>query len=75
MVDETNFQEFRPILEDIRNLILEGDGSGCGRLDRSGYQAQPAHAAKILSGVPRNTGRGSLSRGPSKVAPRPSAKF
>lgn len=75
VVDETNFQELRPILDDIRNLILEGDGSGCGRLNRSGYQAQPANAAKILSGVPRDTGRGPMSGGPAKVAPRPNAKL
>ena len=41
IVDETNFAELRPYLEDLRSVILDGDGSGCGRLRRSGYQAQP----------------------------------
>jgi hypothetical protein len=73
VVDETNFQELRPILEDIRSLILEGDGSGCGRLNRSGYHAQPAHATKMLSGLPRDTGRGLKSRVPATGALRPSS--
>ena len=32
----------RPLLVEIRRVILEGDGSGRGKLASSGYQAEPA---------------------------------
>jgi hypothetical protein len=41
-IDEKNFADLCPFLEDVRTIILEGDGSGCGRLSRSAYWAQPA---------------------------------
>ncbi len=42
MIEQANFADLLPILEELRRLILEGDGSGRGRLPRSGYHAEPA---------------------------------
>jgi hypothetical protein len=53
VIDESSFGELRGLLEDLRMLILEGDGSGCGQLDRSGYQAQPADPSmSLVTGSP-----------------------
>jgi hypothetical protein len=41
-VDASSFPEMRPVLVEIRTLIVEGDGSGRGKLDSSGYEAEPA---------------------------------
>jgi hypothetical protein len=74
-IDETSFDELRPILEDIRNLILEGDGSGYGRLRRSGYQAQPAEAGKNLWAGSRDTKAGFIHVGPQKAVTHPVVTF
>ena len=47
VMNETNFAELRPFLGELRDLILEGDGSGWGRLRCSGYLAQPAKQKRI----------------------------
>jgi hypothetical protein len=44
-IGEDNFADWRPLLADVRELILEGDGSGRGRLGRTGFQAEPADLA------------------------------
>ncbi len=66
-IDETNFQELRPLLEDVRNLILEGDGSGYGRLRCSGYQAQPADKGRNFSAGSRDKEAGFTNVGPAKL--------
>jgi hypothetical protein len=40
-IDETNFRERLPLLKEIYTLIVEGDGSGKGRLAISNYDAEP----------------------------------
>ncbi|MGO9463325.1 MAG: hypothetical protein ACLQIB_29450 [Isosphaeraceae bacterium] len=74
-VNETNFQELRPLLDDVRNLILEGDGSGCGLLRCSGYQAQPVDKARNSSAGSRDKDAGSINLGPAKLAPGPVETF
>ncbi len=71
VIDETNFQELRPILEDLRELILDGDGTGSGQLRRSGYQAQPANAGKNFWAGSRNAKSDTINRGPARIAPGP----
>jgi len=71
MIDETSFREMRPILEDIRDLILEGDGDGCGRLRRSAYQAQPADGDENFWAGSSAAKSGVINSGPAKVAPHP----
>jgi hypothetical protein len=39
---ESNFEEYLTHLQQIRLLILEGDGSGRGKLPFSGFKAEPA---------------------------------
>jgi len=73
VIDETNFDELRPFLEDLRSMILEGDGSGYGWLRRTGYEAKPAEAAKNLWEGSRDTKAGIIDVRPIKVAPRPEA--
>jgi len=71
VIDQTNFDELRPLLDDLRNLILEGDGSGYGRLRRSGYQAQPAEAGQnVWAGSP-DTKPSVINVGPAKLVPGP----
>jgi hypothetical protein len=41
VVDASNFDEMRPWLEDIRDMVLEGDGTGRGTLPRSKDRAEP----------------------------------
>jgi len=41
-VDPKTFRMLHPVLVEIRTLILEGDGSGRGKLAISGYLAEPA---------------------------------
>ncbi len=41
-IEATNFREVSPLLKEIRVLIIEGDGSGRGKLRLSGYEAEPA---------------------------------
>jgi len=41
-VDAMTFWELRPLLIEIRTLIVEGDGTGRGKLEHSGYEAEPA---------------------------------
>ena len=67
VVTETNFAELRPYLEDLRSLILEGDGLGCGQLRRSGYQAQPAEIGANLSARSRDNNDGSFRAGPDQA--------
>lgn len=50
VIDEASFQEMLPLLEDIRQLILQGDGSGRGQLSHSGYAAEPAGPGTRLLG-------------------------
>jgi hypothetical protein len=71
VICEANFQELRPILEDLRNLILEGDGTGCGRLSRSGYQAQPTSAAKNSGAGPNDDEEHPARISPAKRVPGP----
>jgi len=40
-IQEANFEELGQLLKEIRTLILEGDGTGRGRLAVSGYQVEP----------------------------------
>jgi hypothetical protein len=40
-VDQSTFEEMAPILKEICTLIVEGDGSGKGRLPISGYEVEP----------------------------------
>jgi hypothetical protein len=40
-ISEQDFAEFRPLLDDICTLIVSGDGTGRGKLPRSGYVAEP----------------------------------
>jgi hypothetical protein len=40
-IRKSNFEEMLPHLQQIRILILEGDGSGRGNLRFSGYEAEP----------------------------------
>jgi hypothetical protein len=51
MVDEANFGELRTFLEDLRDLVVQGDGTGCGRLRRSGYLAQPVENVQTQKGA------------------------
>jgi hypothetical protein len=71
VVDETNFDELRPILEDVRNLILDGDGSGYGRLRCSGYQAQPTEPGKTFRPGSRGTDPDLTRISPARLAPGP----
>ncbi len=41
-IDEKSFAEYAPLLDEISTLILNGDGTGRGRLAVSGYVAEPA---------------------------------
>jgi hypothetical protein len=41
-VNAKNFAEILPLFDEISTLILEGDGTGRGRLQFSGYEAEPA---------------------------------
>ena len=43
-VTQASFPEVVPLLREIRDLILSGDGSGSGVLSRSGYMAGPESA-------------------------------
>jgi hypothetical protein len=43
-IEQTNFKEKLPLLKEIYTLIVEGDGSGRGRLAISGYDAEPTTA-------------------------------
>jgi hypothetical protein len=71
VMDESTFQDLRPILEDLRNLILEGDGTGYGRLRCSGYQAQPTDAGKNLGARSGDTEAGFIKISPAKRVPVP----
>jgi hypothetical protein len=42
VVDAKNFAEIRPLLADIKTLILKRNATGRGRLPVSGYEAEPA---------------------------------
>jgi hypothetical protein len=44
VIDQAKFAELLPILEELRSLIIEGDGSGRGRLPKSGLQAETVDA-------------------------------
>jgi hypothetical protein len=44
-VEGTSFSQLRPLLVQIQTLILEGDGTGRGKLEDSGYEAEPAELA------------------------------
>jgi hypothetical protein len=41
-LDPKSFRELRPLLTEIRTLILQGDGTGRGKMLDSGYEAEPA---------------------------------
>jgi hypothetical protein len=74
VVDESSFKELRGLLEDLRTLILEGDGSGFGQLDRSGYQAQPGDRGQ--SAIKESPAKSrTITSGPAKPAPGPSSTF
>jgi hypothetical protein len=75
IVDETNFAELRPYLEDLRSVILDGDGSGCGRLRRSGYQVQPAELGANLSPSSRDNNESAVDVGSAEAARRPAVQF
>jgi hypothetical protein len=55
VVYKDNFDELRPILQELRMLILEGDGSGKGRLPRCGYHAEPAELNELIEQLDRPT--------------------
>jgi hypothetical protein len=74
-INGTNFTELRPYLTDLRTVIVEGDGSGCGRLRHSGYQAQPAESAENLSSSSRHNNGGFFHVGPGEVAPHSAIQF
>lgn len=40
-VDQSTFEEMLPVLKEIATLIVEGDGSGRGRLFISGFDVEP----------------------------------
>jgi len=40
-IQKSNFEKLVPFLKEIRALIVEGDGTGRGRLAQSGFQAEP----------------------------------
>jgi len=70
VIDETNFCDLRPLLDDLRKLILEGDGTGCGRLRCSGYESQPVETAKSIRSGSRDPKPGVVDAGPAKVITR-----
>ena len=61
VVDRHNFAELRPLLMETRTLILEGDGSGSGKLPYSGYEAEPAELELEQSSDQREVGGGSVA--------------
>jgi hypothetical protein len=75
VVSESSFEELRPYLEDLRSIIVEGDGSGCGRLLRSGYQAQPAEICENLSASSRDNHDGLFRARPNQAKTRSPVQF
>jgi hypothetical protein len=68
-VDATSFTEMSPILNEIRTLILTGDGSGRGVLARSRYQAEPMDLP--LRDNDSEGARSSTRKSPSSADPSP----
>jgi hypothetical protein len=71
VVDESSFSELRGLLDDLRTLILDGDGSGRGRLNRSGYNAHPADRGRGPTAGARSGGGQASVAGPAKLGPKP----
>jgi hypothetical protein len=52
-IDANNFGEYRPLLSDLRTLILEGDGTGRGRLPATHFDTEPAQDWLPVPPAPR----------------------
>jgi len=46
VIDQTNFVVLRPLLKELQTVILEGDGTGRGKLPESPYYANPVERDK-----------------------------
>jgi hypothetical protein len=46
VIDRTSFAALLPLLQELQGLILEGDGTGSGKLHKSHYFAVPVSRAK-----------------------------
>jgi hypothetical protein len=68
VVNEATFKELRGLLEDLRSLIVDGDGSGRGQLDRCGYQAQPTGPGMDSSSDAEKPDHSGVRRGPARLA-------
>jgi hypothetical protein len=71
VVDAKSFDEVRPMLDDLRNLIVEGDGTGFGRLRCAGYDAQPVEVARNARAGPRSIKAGVNAVGAARVLTGP----
>jgi hypothetical protein len=75
VTDTSTFQSLLPILEDLRELILDGDGSGRGRLTRSRCAARPAAPNENLLAGSRIANRPSRKATPIKPSTKPAVSY